>query len=178
MRDAGCLSSALLTPSQVPRLTSWSGNLTSTHSTANQLFLTHHHNVNNHILPMHKQFAAGLSRGTRMFPNQWRPGFGPPPPRGGMGMGMGMGPPMGRPMMGSGMRPRGPMMGSRAPFGRGVIRGAGPPRPPMGARPNRPVEYFEKPGGPSLGVFVGEVRAECTDDQAADADADMGDVMI
>ena len=100
-------------------------------------------------------------------------------------MGMGMGPPMGRPMMGSGMRPRGPMMGSRAPFGRGVIRGAGPPRPPMGARPNRPVEYFEKPGGPSLGVFVGEVRAECTDDQDADADAedhsadaDMGDVML
>ena len=69
-------------------------------------------------------------------------------------------------------------MGSRAPFGRGVIRGGGPPRPPMGARPNRPVEYFEKPGGPSLGVFVGEVRAECTDDQAADADADMGDVMV
>jgi hypothetical protein len=23
---------------------------------------------------------------------------------------------------------------------------------------NRPVEYFEKAGGPSLGVFVGEVR--------------------
>ena len=81
-------------------------------------------------------------------------------------MGMGMGPPMGRPMMGSGgMRPRGSMqMGPRAPFGRGVMRGGGggPARPPMGARPNRPVEYFEKPGGPSLGVFVGEVSGGCT----------------
>ena len=40
----------------------------------------------------------------------------------------------------------------------------------MGPRgpPNRPVEYFEKPGGPSLGVFVGEVRADCNDDWAGD----------
>ena len=122
-----------------------------------------------------------------MFPNQWRPGFGP---RGGMGqagmgmgqggmgmgpgamgmgqgamgmgqngrMGMGVGPPMTRPMMG-GMRQQGPM-GGRPPFGRGMNgpRGGGP-RPSMGARGprDRPVEYFEKPGGPSLGVFVGEV---------------------
>ena len=91
-----------------------------------------------------------------------------------MGMGMGMGPPMGRPMMG-GMRPRGPM-GPRAPFGRGLNMRGGAPRPPMGARPNRPVEYFEKPGGPSLGVFVGEVRADyCTDDQIGDGDDDEGD---
>ena len=40
----------------------------------------------------------------------------------------------------------------------------------MGPRgpPNRPVEYFEKPGGPSLGVFVGEVRPACNDDGAGD----------
>ena len=91
----------------------------------------------------------------------------------GMGMGMGMGPPMGRPMMG-GMRPRGPM-GPRAPFGRGLNMRGGAPRPPMGARPNRPVEYFEKPGGPSLGVFVGEVRADCADNQIGDDGGGDGD---
>ena len=72
-----------------------------------------------------------------------------PPWRGRGGFPPHMGPRMGGPMMGN-MGPR-PPLGPRAPFGRGGVGGRG------SSRGARPVEYFERPGGPSLGVFVGEV---------------------